>query len=116
MRLDVQKHGLMMPVLLEPVGRKYKILDGLLRCRVAQHLGHETVPAIVRQLDEETAWSNLDTLLKTRHTAEHWHAYKTNLMYLMINTDYTTAMLAARLGRTSTWVRSVLNGEKDTLP
>jgi ParB/RepB/Spo0J family partition protein len=56
---DVRKRGVIVPVLLAPVAdeimRRYRIIAGHRRVAASRHVGKETVPALIRTLEEVEA-------------------------------------------------------------
>jgi ParB/RepB/Spo0J family partition protein len=52
---SMAESGLAVPILVRPIGERFVIVHGERRWRAAQSLGWETIPAILRDLDPETA-------------------------------------------------------------
>ena len=52
---SIREIGVLSPILVRKVGRKYQILAGHRRVRAAKAAGLKTVPAVVRKLDDESA-------------------------------------------------------------
>lgn len=48
-------HGLAQPITVRPAGDGYELIAGERRWRAAQRLGWETIPALVREMDDEAA-------------------------------------------------------------
>jgi ParB family chromosome partitioning protein len=53
---SIQAHGLMQPILLRPKGKGYEIVAGVRRYNAFKTLGKKTIPAIVQELDDRTAF------------------------------------------------------------
>jgi ParB family chromosome partitioning protein len=53
---SIRLHGLLQPIVVEPIedGRKYRILAGHRRYKACQEAGLETIPCIVRTVQEHT--------------------------------------------------------------
>lgn len=51
----IKKHGILHPLIVRPVGDMFEVLDGLARWKAAIILGLETVPAIIRPLNDNQA-------------------------------------------------------------
>ena len=55
---SIELHGVIQPVLVRPAGPgRYELIAGERRFRACERLGRQTVPAIVRDADEETLLS-----------------------------------------------------------
>lgn len=57
--VSVKEKGVIEPIIVRPIGQagaKYQIVAGERRFRAAEKAGHETIPAIVRQLTDEQAF------------------------------------------------------------
>lgn len=52
---SIRTQGIIQPIIVRPVGNNYEIIAGERRWRAAQMAGLETVPAIVRQIPDESA-------------------------------------------------------------
>lgn len=53
---SIKSQGVMQPIVLRPVGSdRYEIIAGERRWRAAQRSGMEKIPAVVRQVDDESA-------------------------------------------------------------
>jgi ParB family chromosome partitioning protein len=52
---SIRKQGLLQPVLVRPVGQGYELIAGERRWRAAQKAGLERVPAIVREVPNDSA-------------------------------------------------------------
>ncbi|MBE7374141.1 ParB/RepB/Spo0J family partition protein [Pseudomonas lopnurensis] len=53
---SIRNHGVMQPIVVRPVsGGRYEIIAGERRWRASQQAGTETVPALVREVPDETA-------------------------------------------------------------
>jgi len=53
---SIRNHGVMQPIVVRPVnGGRYEIIAGERRWRASQQAGVETVPALVREVPDETA-------------------------------------------------------------
>lgn len=55
-------HGVLNSVLVRPMGDRFELVDGAYRLTVCKELGHETIPAISRELtDEEVLAIQIET-------------------------------------------------------
>jgi ParB family chromosome partitioning protein len=52
---SIQASGLLQPVVVRPVGSGYELIAGERRWRAVQRLGWQNVPAIVREVDDQSA-------------------------------------------------------------
>nr|WP_255604350.1 ParB/RepB/Spo0J family partition protein [Oscillochloris sp. ZM17-4] len=62
---SMRKHGLAQPITVRPWGSGFQLVAGERRWRAAQILGWETIPALVRDLDDRAARSI--TLIENSH-------------------------------------------------
>ena len=52
---SIQHYGIIEPLLVRPQNGKYEILIGNKRYYIAKKLGFQTIPVIVRNIDEEVS-------------------------------------------------------------
>jgi ParB family transcriptional regulator, chromosome partitioning protein len=52
---SIREHGVLQPILVRPTGSKYELIAGERRWRASGMAERETIPAIVVELDEQTA-------------------------------------------------------------
>lgn len=52
---SIQASGLLQPIVVRPVGSGFELIAGERRWRAAQRLGWQTVPAVVREVDDQSA-------------------------------------------------------------
>jgi ParB family chromosome partitioning protein len=52
---SIQNSGIIQPLVLRPVGSRFQLLAGERRWRAAQRAGLSRVPAVLREVDDETA-------------------------------------------------------------
>jgi len=50
---SIKSHGVLQPVVVVREGARYKLVAGERRWRAVRDLGHETIPAIIRTLDDQ---------------------------------------------------------------
>lgn len=53
----IDEHGVIQPIVLRPLGDKYEIIAGERRWRAVSILGWETIPAIIKPLDDDQSAS-----------------------------------------------------------
>lgn len=53
----IDEHGVIQPIVLRPLGDKYEIIAGERRWRAVSILGWETIPAIIKLLDDDQSAS-----------------------------------------------------------
>ncbi|MGI6036624.1 MAG: ParB/RepB/Spo0J family partition protein [Limnochordia bacterium] len=51
---SIEEHGLLHPIVVRPVPHGYQLVAGERRLRACQTLGWERIPAIVREMDDQT--------------------------------------------------------------
>ena len=52
---SIKQHGVIQPIIVRKVGDKYEIIAGERRFRASQMAGKETIPALVRDIDDKEA-------------------------------------------------------------
>ena len=52
---SIKEHGIIQPLVLRKLGDKYEIIAGERRFRASQMAGKETIPALVRDIDDKEA-------------------------------------------------------------
>ena len=50
---SIKEHGILQPLILAPAGNNYQVIAGERRWRAAQLLNLKTVPAVVREMEEQ---------------------------------------------------------------
>jgi ParB family chromosome partitioning protein len=95
---SIREFGLLQPVVVRPVADGYELIMGERRLRATQLAGLETIPAIVRETDDQAMLR--DALLENIHRVnlnplEEASAYQ----QLLEEFDVTQAELAKKLGR-----------------
>ena len=77
---NIRRHGIITPLRVRPVGRRFQILAGHNRCTAAKLIGLRTVPALVETVDDAQAAEILvDSNLQQRQEllpSEKAFAYK----------------------------------------
>ncbi|MCO7126094.1 nucleoid occlusion protein [Sporolactobacillus shoreicorticis] len=94
----IEEHGVIQPIVLRPTGDKYEIIAGERRWRAVSSLGWETIPAIIKSLndDQSASIALIENLQREELTAiEEAMAYAR----LIDIHGLTQESLAAKLGR-----------------
>lgn len=53
---SIREHGVLQPILVRPLGNnEYQLIAGERRWRASKAAGHETIPALVEEIDDDTA-------------------------------------------------------------
>ncbi len=80
---NIRQHGIITPLRVRPIGRRFQIIAGHNRCAAAKRIGLRTVPAIVESVDDDEAAQLLvDSNLQQRQKllpSEKAFAYKLKL-------------------------------------
>ncbi|MDP9398039.1 MAG: ParB/RepB/Spo0J family partition protein [Actinomycetota bacterium] len=105
---SIREVGLLQPVVVRPAGEeRYELVMGERRLRAARAAGLETVPAIVRELDDEHLLR--DALLENLHRSE-LNPLEEAAAYDQLLQDFgcTHEELAGRLGRSRPQISNTL--------
>lgn len=103
---SIAANGLIVPILLRPVGERFVIVHGERRFRACQSLGWSSLPAEVRDLDVETAkWMALVENIQRADLSpiEESQAYAAALA-----TGLTQQQLGKRIGKTQSYIAQKL--------
>lgn len=104
---SIRQHGLLQPLLVRPGGKGYEIIAGERRWRAAQLAGLETVPVIVREINEQEAAeiSLIENLQREDLTViEEALAYRG----LIQKHGYTQEELAQKLGKSRAHIANTM--------
>lgn len=94
---SLSEHGMLQPIIVVPKGQKYQIVAGERRWRASQLAGLETVPALVRTLNNQ---HKLEIALIENLQREDLNPLETATAYLKLNTQFnlTHEEIAQRAG------------------
>lgn len=103
---NIRQLGIITPLRVRPMGRRFQILAGHNRCEAARRLGLRTVPAMVENVDDDKAAVILvDSNLQQRQEllpSEKAHAYKLKMdsqKHQGKRTDLTSCKICTKSGR-----------------
>lgn len=105
---SVKEHGVLQPILVRPLApQRYQVVAGERRWRAAQAAGLETIPALVQELDDETA---LEIALIENLQREDLSPLDEALIYqrMIREHGYSVRRLAQRLGKDKGYVENRL--------
>jgi len=107
LKQEIQRDGLLNPLLVRKLDRFYELIDGERRLRVLKELGWKTVPVEVRELDERRArlsiWK-LNTVRETYSIEERARYFKK-----LADGGITAYQIGMELSVDDNWVRAHLN-------
>lgn len=104
---SIKEHGVLQPVLLRPLGKRYQIVAGERRWRAAGMAGLEKIPALIREMeDAEVAEISLIENLQRDDLSpiEEAMAYRN----LLDEYRYTQEALAVRIGKSRTHIANTM--------
>ena len=104
---SIKKYGVLQPILVRKVKDKYEIIAGERRYRAAKLAGLKTIPAIIKDFDNEEAFnlSIVENIQRENLNAlEEANAYKV----LMENYHYTHQVIADKIGKSRVYVTNLL--------
>jgi ParB family chromosome partitioning protein len=105
---SVREHGVLQPILVRPLpAGRYQLVAGERRWRAAQIAGMETIPALVEELDDETA---LEIAIIENLQREDLSPLDEASMYQRMTRDYgySVRKLAQKLGKDKGYVENRL--------
>jgi ParB family chromosome partitioning protein len=125
---SVREHGILQPILVRPAaGGRYQIVAGERRWRAARMAGLDTVPALIEELDDETALeisiienlqredlSPLDEALMYERMI-HEHGYSVRRLAQKLGKDKGYLENRLRLADAPPEVKELVSVRKDTL-
>jgi ParB family chromosome partitioning protein len=125
---SIREHGVLQPILVRPLGREqYQLVAGERRWRAARRAGLETVPALIEELDDDTA---LEIAVIENLQREDLSPLEEAAMYDKMVTEhgYSIRKLAQKLGKDKGYlenrlrladapeeIRALVSVRKDTL-
>lgn len=94
---SLSEHGMLQPIIVVPKGQKYQIVAGERRWRASQLAGLETIPALIRTLNNQ---HKLEIALIENLQREDLNPLETATAYLKLNTQFnlTHEEIAQRAG------------------
>ena len=104
---SIKQHGVIQPIIVKKIGDKYEIIAGERRFRASQLAGKETIPALVRDIDDKEVAkiALLENLQRSNLTPiEEAKTYQTILKLDNITQDE----LAANLGKSQATIANKL--------
>jgi len=104
---SLEEHGILQPVLVREREGQYELVAGERRWRAAQMAGLQTIPVIIRQLDDSQAGelSLIENLQREDLTAvEEAQAYR----LMMERYQYTQEMLSQKIGKSRSHIANTL--------
>lgn len=104
---SLEEHGVLQPVLVREKGDRYELVAGERRWRAARIAGLETIPVIIRQLDDLQAGelSLIENLQREDLTViEEAQAYR----LMMERYQYTQEMLSQKIGKSRSHIANTL--------
>ncbi|KKL96307.1 hypothetical protein LCGC14_1845780 [marine sediment metagenome] len=112
---SIKAIGIIQPLILKRVGKKYEVVAGHRRVMAADLAGLATAPSIIKSHDKTTTEAiKLHENLYRKDISPIQEAK--HLMYLKKHHDLTTAKIASMLGKSATYVKerlSMLTWQKD---
>ncbi|MPM12595.1 Nucleoid occlusion protein [bioreactor metagenome] len=100
---SIFEKGVLQPIVVRPVGKKFEIVCGERRYRAAKMATLKEIPAMVRQLDDEEAFDLMITENLQREDVQPMEEAAAFAELLKRNNDY--AAIAVRFGKSEVYVR-----------
>ena len=105
---SVKEHGVLQPVLLRPLpGGQYQLIAGERRWRAAKMAGLETIPAMIEEIDDDTA---LEIAIIENLQREDLSPLDEAMMYDRMTSEhgYSVRKLAQKLGKDKGYIENRL--------
>jgi ParB family chromosome partitioning protein len=125
---SIREHGVLQPILVRPLGNhRFQLIAGERRWRASQMAGHETIPALVEEIDDDTALeiSIIENLqredLSPLDEASmydrmiHQHGYSVRKLAQKLGKDKGYLENRLRLADAPEEIRELVSVRKDTL-
>jgi ParB/RepB/Spo0J family partition protein len=96
---SIREHGVLQPILVRPLGEnRYQLIAGERRWRASREAGHATIPALVEEIDDDTA---LEIAIIENLQREDLNPLEEATMYDRMIRDhgYSIRKLADKLGK-----------------
>lgn len=100
---SIFEKGVLQPIVVRPVGKKFEIVCGERRYRAAKMAALKEIPAMIRQLDDEAAFDLMITENLQREDVQPMEEAAAFAELLKRNNDY--AAIAVRFGKSEVYVR-----------
>ena len=100
---SVKEKGVIVPILVRPLGATFEVVAGARRFRAAKMAGLDEIPAIIRQLNDDQALEAqvIENLQRADvHPLEEAEGYQA----LIAKRRYDTEMIAAKVGKSASYV------------
>lgn len=104
---SIEKHGVIQPIIVRPIGNKYEIVAGERRFRASKLLKRSTIPAIIKELSDYEQ-ENLSLIENVQR--EDLSPYEEALAYKSIIDNYkmTQEELAKALGKSRPYISNTI--------
>ncbi len=105
---SVKEHGVLQPILVRPVdGGRYQLIAGERRWRAAKMAGLETIPAMIEEIDDDTA---LEIAIIENLQREDLSPLDEAIMYDRMTSEhgYSVRKLAQKLGKDKGYIENRL--------
>ena len=104
---SIREHGVLQPLLVRTKNKKYEIIAGERRWRAAQQAGLETLPVLIKDINDEEAaeYSLIENIQRDDLTVlEEAQAYRK----MMDRFGYTQEKLASRVGKSRAHIANTI--------
>ncbi len=100
---SIQAHGVLEPIIVRPVNGHYELVAGERRWRASELAGLEAIPALVRELDDETALE-ITVIENLQRRDLHPLQEAEGIQALVEQRGWNLATVAEQIGRSPAWV------------
>lgn len=115
MAKSVKQSGFLQPILVRPKGNRYEVVFGSHRLEVAKYLGHKTIPAVVKTLNDDDAIL-LSIAENSQRNAHLDPTTEGQVFDELCEKGWTEEKIAKTLGKSDLYIRKRLSVYRDLHP
>ena len=101
---SIREHGVLQPILVRPVGSQYELIAGERRWRAARMAQRDSIPAIVVDLDDETALEV--SIIENLQREDVSPLEEASMFRKMTDLGYSVRQLAQKIGKDKGYVEN----------
>jgi ParB family chromosome partitioning protein len=107
LKASIAAQGLLQPVKVRPVEGGYELIYGHRRVAALRALGHETVEALVQEVDEQTAL--VQSIIENLHRDDLDEMEEAEIFHQLRQREFSNVAIGRMIGKSEGYVRRRLN-------